>query len=115
MCAAIKKLLGRYYRDEGRVDNSDNLSEHIHPGAWERQLRELAAALSLLPEAFGKDESGLEQVIAGSDPEADRHLARLSDRLTAMALWHEQKAQMLHTAAIELGLHLRQSGNDRLH
>jgi hypothetical protein len=47
--------------------------------------------------------------------EIGRHLARLSDQLSAMALWHEQKAQMLHTAAIRLGLHLQQSSNDRLH
>lgn len=97
------------------MDSSDDLSEHVEPGAWERQLRELAAALSILPEAFEEEESSLEQMIKGSDREIGRRLARLSDRLSAMALWHEQKAQMLHAAAIRLGLHLQQSGNDRLH
>ena len=52
--------------------------------------------LSILPEAFEEEESSLEQMIKGSDREIGRRLARLSDRLSAMALWHEQKAQMLH-------------------
>jgi len=71
--------------------------------------------MSILPEAFDEDESNFEQIIMGSDLEAGRRLTRLSDRLSAMALWHEQKAQMLHTAAIRLGLHLQQNGDHRLH
>ena len=71
--------------------------------------------MSLLPEVFEADESSLEQMIVGSDLVVERRLEKLSDQLSPMALWHEQKAQMLHTAAIRLALHLGQRSNDLLH
>ena len=88
----INALIGSGVADAGCGQQQDLTGTIVgEPGAWER-LRELAAAMSVLPEAFEEEESSLEQMTLGSDREIGRRLARLNDRLSTMALWHQQKA-----------------------
>jgi hypothetical protein len=93
-------------------DHAD-LDGHVRPDDWQQQLRELEALISFLPELFREDQISLARAMMGSDPQADRAMIVLSERLSEMAMWHERKARMLHQAAISLGLHLRQASLDR--
>jgi hypothetical protein len=89
----------------------EEIGGHFDPEDWHRQLRDLEAFASFMPELFG-DDSAAALAGSGMDRAAEGSLGSLSKKLSAMAVWHERKALLLQAAAVRLAMHLQQARRD---